>query len=184
MQNKKHLREKFKAKLRSLKSSERRKLSRKIGRKLFRLEAFKNAARVFFYVSLGSEVDTASMIDKALKMGKRVFVPLTHLENKEIKFYEIKNRLRDLRPGTFGIPEPRALRSRRGYPYATDCVVVPGVVFDRKNHRIGHGSGFYDRFLKNVSPRTFKVGLAYAFQVVSKIPSRAHDKKLDRVLTD
>lgn len=29
-----------------------------------------------------------------------------------------------------------------------DLVVVPGVGFDRKMHRIGHGKGYYDCFFK------------------------------------
>ncbi|MBI3315361.1 MAG: hypothetical protein HYZ87_00065, partial [Candidatus Omnitrophica bacterium] len=93
------MREKIRLRLSSLKPSERAKRSRKVARQLFRLAAFKTAKRVSFYVSLSPEVDTTWMIDQALAMGKRVFVPLTNLENKEIKLYEIKNRLRDLKPG-------------------------------------------------------------------------------------
>jgi 5-formyltetrahydrofolate cyclo-ligase len=64
-----------------------------------------------------------------------------------------------------------------------DCLIVPGVVFDKKNNRIGHGKGYYDRFLKRFGSQVLKIGLAFSFQVVSHIPVESHDEPVDRVLT-
>lgn len=67
---------------------------------------------------------------------------------------------------------------------AGDCVVVPGLVFDRSGNRLGRGKGFYDRFLGKLGSRVFKVGLAFSFQVVPAVPVESYDVRLDAVLTD
>ena len=62
----------------------------------------------------------------------------------------------ELEPGTWGIPEPPPSRrdelARRIAPEAIDLVVVPGLAFDRRGRRLGHGKGYYDRLLAR-SPR-------------------------------
>ena len=57
-----------------------------------------------------------------------------------------------------------------------DCVFIPGVVFDRHGYRIGYGGGYYDRFLPRLAPSTLLVGVAYAWQVVERIPRDAYDE--------
>ena len=156
----------------------------KIKEKLFSLGAFKVAHCVCFYVSLPLEVNTKGMMDEALKLGKRVLVPLTNLENKELSLYEITNRRKDLIEGAFGIMEPCPGTTRLARLDEAECLIVPGVVFDKQNHRIGHGGGFYDRFLKRFSSKIPKIGLAFSFQVIQEIPTQAHDVKVDMVLTD
>ena len=160
------------------------KRSFKVQKKLFSLAEFKNAKCVCFYVSLPSEVNTAGMIGKSLQMGKRVLVPKTNLENKELSLYEIKHRTKDLKKGAYGVMEPRPENTRLAGLEEVDCLVIPGVVFDKKNNRIGRGKGYYDRFLKKFEPEVFKIGLAFSFQVVSRIPVNAHDEPVDKVLTD
>ena len=163
---------------------QRTKKNLKIQKKLFSLESFKKARCVCFYVSLPLEADTRGMIDKALKMGKRVLVPRINLENKELRLYEITDRRTDLEQGAFGIMEPRPDKALPVHLAQAQCLVVPGVVFDKKNHRIGHGGGYYDRLLEKCPPGVLKIGLAFSFQVVQNIPAEAHDVKLDIVLTD
>jgi 5-formyltetrahydrofolate cyclo-ligase len=64
-----------------------------------------------------------------------------------------------------------------------DVIVVPVVGFDRQNHRLGLGGGWYDRFLAGqAGART--VGVAYAWALVEDgIPVEPHDVRLDLVLT-
>ncbi len=45
-------------------------------------------------------------------------------------------------------------------------------------------SGFYDRFLKKVSPRTKSVALAFKLQLVDNIPSQFHDIAVDYIITE
>ena len=130
-----------------------------------------------------TEVDTHPMIKKTLAMGKRVLLPQANLENKELEIYEIRER-KDLQKGLFGIWEPDPDRARLADPREADLVLVPGLLFDKKNNRLGRGLGFYDRFLKRLSRKVIKIGLAFSFQVVESIPAEAHDIPVDLVLTD
>ena len=184
MQRKNSLRAEVLKKLGLLKPQELENKSLRIKKKLFFLESFRKAKCVCFYVSMPLEVDTKGMIDEALALGKRVFVPLTNLENKELSLYEIKDRRIDLEKGAFGIMEPRSDKALPASSAEVECLIVPGVVFDKKNHRIGHGGGYYDRFLEKLPPQVLKIGLAFSLQVVQEIPAESHDVNLDVVLTE
>eukprot|EP00968_Pinguiococcus_pyrenoidosus_P010407 scaffold825_cov249-Pinguiococcus_pyrenoidosus.AAC.2 len=72
-----------------------------------------------------------------------------------------------------------------------DVVVVPGVAFDRKCRRLGHGKGYYDTFLQSLTdaraalelPPPLKIGVGLDFQLVEEIPTEEHDQVLDAVVT-
>lgn len=158
--------------------------SRLIQKKLFEHQAFCKASVVCFYVAMPVEVDTRPMIQEALKIGKRVLVPLADLENKELKLYEIRDLDTDLEVGALGILEPRKDRARLADAKEVDCVIVPGMAFDSQGHRLGRGGGFYDRFLSKFSAKTPKIALAFSFQVLPQIPQETHDQRVDIVLTE
>ena len=64
-------------------------------------------------------------------------------------------------------------------------MIVPLVAFDQKLNRLGYGGGFYDRFLKKMEKNIIiKLGLAFSFQKIKKIPVEKFDKKLDYILTE
>lgn len=180
---KQNLRDSMRAKLAAHSPSDRARRSAVIQKKLFRSEAFRNANTILFFVGLPAEVDTAPMIDAALTMGKRVFVPRTDLAKKEIRFYAIQNRA-ELVPGAMGILEPKPDAAREVVAAEVDCVIVPGVVFDEAGNRLGRGAGFYDRFLAGLPSRAKKIGIAFVFQVLSEVPSEAHDVRVDALVTD
>ena len=62
-----------------------------------------------------------------------------------------------------------------------ELVVVPGVSFDRRGHRLGYGRGYYDSLLKKVKGCT--IGLAYDMQIVERVPDEPHDVAVDMVVT-
>jgi 5-formyltetrahydrofolate cyclo-ligase len=64
-----------------------------------------------------------------------------------------------------------------------DLVLVPGVAFDRQGHRLGHGLGYFDRFLSRVPKTTPTVGLAFRFQLLDRLPAASHDRAVQTVLT-
>jgi 5-formyltetrahydrofolate cyclo-ligase len=88
----------------------------------------------------------------------------------------------ELVPGHCGIREPDA-----GSPEARvdelDLVLVPGVAFDETRARLGMGGGFYDRLLPRLAPAAAVIGLAFDQQVVSCVPTEAHDVRLAAVVT-
>ncbi len=184
MDTKKALRQRVVEQLKSQSPTDRQHRNLAVQKKLRALEAYKKARLVFFYVSRPEEVDTHPLIDEALAAGKRVAVPASDLKTKKLSFYEIADREKHLKLGVFDVLEPRPELTKPVRAADAECVLVPGVVFDRKNRRIGHGAGFYDRFLKEIGAGVPKIGLAFSFQMLDEVPQEDHDVALDRVLTD
>lgn len=97
---------------------------------------------------------------------------------------EITHCRRDLQGrGLFGLCQP-ARPWRRLPPERMDLVIVPGLAFDRNGHRLGRGGGYFDRFLEKVPAQVPRIGLAFRFQVVARLPRESHDQPVDRVITD
>jgi len=127
-------------------------------------------------------VDTHGMIDRAIAEGKRVAVPLSDLKARKLTFYEIRERSRDLKTGLYGIAEPDVSKLKPVEASSAGCVIVPGVLFDGQKRRIGHGAGFYDRFLGNEAKNLAKIAVCYSFQVVDRVPQETHDVAMDEIL--
>ncbi|MDD5423471.1 MAG: 5-formyltetrahydrofolate cyclo-ligase [Candidatus Omnitrophica bacterium] len=175
----KHIKEKIKA-YSELEKSEK---SGIIKNKLFNEEEFKTAEVVMFYVSLKDEVNTLSMIDEALKAGKRVCVPVILKEEKRLIAGEIKDRKVDLESQHFGIYQPKEGKVKEVPLHDIDLIVVPGVAFDKKNVRLGRGHGYYDRFLCGLPDTAKTIGLAFDFQVVDDLPKDSHDIPVSKTIT-
>lgn len=184
-QEKEVLRKKMMKKIRSQKPFERRRKSRVIQRKIFSQKEFLGSRCVMLYVSKGTgEVDTGPIIKKALRMKKRVILPVTPVREKTIRPVCLKGLKHGLRKGLYGIFEPKGSGSRKVRISDIDLVIVPGVAFDRQNNRLGRGQGYYDRFLKSLPKDTPKIGLGFRFQLFKKIPAAKHDFSLTKVITN
>ncbi|MFC1666892.1 5-formyltetrahydrofolate cyclo-ligase [Candidatus Omnitrophota bacterium] len=186
MDKKQTLRKKMKRRLRLQKKLERRKKSSVIQRNLFGQREFLKSNCVMLYVSKGTgEVDTTPIIKKALKMGKRVVLPVTLTREKRIKAVGLRDLRRDLRKGPCGIYEPKESEARKPVRIKDiDLAIAPGLAFDKENNRLGHGQGYYDSFLKRLPKDTPKIGLGFRFQLFKKIPTTENDFSLTRVITD
>ncbi len=149
---------------------------------LFSMPEFMDSRTVMFYASKENEVDTHAMIMDAINIGKRVVVPYVLKEGKEIIPLEIKS-YEDLRPGSFGVMEPRREYCREVSPEEIDVVIVPGIAFDKKGDRLGYGMGFYDRFLSKAA-KAQHIGLAYEFQILDHMDSEGHDVRVGSIVTE
>jgi 5-formyltetrahydrofolate cyclo-ligase len=176
------LRSAIKELLKSYSTLEKVRKSGIIKHRLFEEEVFKKAGVVMFYVSLKDEVDTASMIDEALKMGKRVCVPVILKEEGRLIAGEIKDRHEDLENQHFGVYQPKRDRVKEVPLKDIHLVVVPGVAFDKNNLRLGRGHGYYDRFLCLLPKETKTIGLAFDFQVVESLPKHPHDIPVSKII--
>jgi 5-formyltetrahydrofolate cyclo-ligase len=138
-----------------------------------------------FYVHMRSEVRTAEFLSTALGEGKGIVVPWCLDDDLGLFLLESMD---ELAVGTYGILEPRvelrAAGRRRVDPAELDLVMVPGVAFDRRGGRLGHGRGYYDRLLAQVRPDTALVGLAFECQMFPAIPAGPHDVFMDKVITE
>ncbi len=185
METKEALRRKMKTKIRSQKESERRQRSRAIRKKLFLNEDFLKSKCVMLYCSKGTgEVETSSIIKKALKMGKKVVLPVTLVRDRNIKPVYLKD-IRRLEKGPYGIYEPEGpLNKKPAALKDIDLVIVPGIAFDKNNNRIGRGKGYYDNFLRRFSKGKPNIGLGFRFQLLDRVPATKRDVPLASVITD
>lgn len=155
-------------------------LSKKIQTRLFRLPEYQKARSVLFYFSFGSEVITENMIVESLKQ-KILLLPRTIIKDKTIQSCEVKDLKNDLQEGFGGIIEPKK-KCKVYAPQEIDLIIVPGIAFGEKGERLGYGSGFYDRFLKNCTG-TF-VGLCFEIQITDKIIEENHDIRMHKIVTE
>lgn len=151
--------------------------------KVLGLEAYCRAKLVHTYVSSKeNEVDTRALIGTCLAQGKRVAVPVV-MPSAKTMGHALIDGLDQLVVGPWGLvqPDPAAARWLPAKAWI-DLVVVPGLAFDRRGHRIGRGGGYYDRFLAQV--QTVKIGLCYDELVLDCIPGEPHDVPVDMVVAE
>ena len=155
-----------------------------VRKNLFGLPQFKTAKVIMFYVARDKEVRTEEMIKESLRMGKTVAVPITRVKERNLVPSLLTDYDLELSPGTYQIPEPKEEYIRPVSPQEIDLVIVPGVAFDHRGSRLGFGEGFYDNFLKAVSPKTTRIGLAFQLQMVEELPSEEKDERVDMIITE
>lgn len=140
--------------------------------------AYQNANAIFCYVSFGKEVNTIPILEHALENGKRVGVPLC--TGKGIMEVREIHSLKDLKSGAYGILEPKEQSTRME---KTDIAygIIPCVSADRQGRRLGHGAGFYDRYLEGA--RFTKVILCFEEIMALEVPVDEHDIEMDQVVS-
>lgn len=152
--------------------------------KLFNSLEFRGVSQNFMsYVNMGKEVSTREIIKSLLGESKVVSVPLCVTKTTELVASQIHS-LGDLEPSNFGLLEPKPELVRPVQPGDIDVVLIPGLAFDRMGNRLGYGKGYYDRFLTKLSSKALKVGLAYSFQIIERVPVDHLDVPLDMLITE
>ena len=131
------------------------------------------------YYPYNYEIDIFQILEKFEK--KRFIITLPKIKkNSQMNFFQWSTN-DPLAINKFGIPEPISKMIK--YP---DVLLVPLVAFDKNYNRIGYGGGFYDRYINKVKMRkkVLKIGFAYSFQKVKKIPTNKYDIRLDFIITN
>ncbi|PHR28127.1 MAG: 5-formyltetrahydrofolate cyclo-ligase [Desulfotalea sp.] len=169
----------------TLSESHRATASAAICKTVLKLPEIINCKTIFSYVSFRSEVSTFRLIEAMLAAEKIVTVPITRVTDKRLDAIRIKSITEDLEPGYCDIPEPKQALCETNIvnPNEINVIFLPGSVFDSRGGRFGYGGGFYDRFVAKI-PNAIRIGLAYDFQVLERIPLQAHDELLDFVVTE
>lgn len=152
-------------------------LSRPIIKAVLANQHFANAHTVLLYHSLEDEVYTPDLINMALKMGKRVLLPVV-ISKTEMEIREYLPTTTLELSEDFHILEPKG-EAFTDYD-SIDCAVIPGMAFDAEGHRLGRGRGYYDRFLSKAN-KVYKLGICFPFQLLDKVPCEATDVQMNRV---
>ena len=131
------------------------------------------------YYPVNFEVDDLELLKKLEKNKFNISLPIIK-KNFQMDFH--KWSFSDpLKTNKYGIPEPEV--QSKLYP---DVLLIPLVAFDKKLNRLGYGGGYYDRLITKLSKkkRIIKIGLAFSFQEVDKVPINKYDQKLDYIVTN
>jgi len=184
VKTKSEIRKEIKEKLRGQTEAERKQKSLIIKERFFKLTEFKKAKTIMLYVSTEFEVDTKGMIDDALAMGKEIAVPYVIEDEKRMVPSLIKDRVKDLAEGPYGIYQPLKSSYKQLDPSRIELVAVPGLAFTREGVRLGRGGGYYDRFLKTLPNKTQRIGIAFDLQVYGELPHGQQDIPVKKLITE
>ncbi len=160
-----------------LNSSDRIIQSQYIFKKVEQLEYFQNAKIILTYWSLNDEVYTHDFIKK-WSATKTILLPVTLKNDLEIREFKGTHLLKESPVMKLMEPIGNAFTSFNGI----DIAIIPGLVFDKQNNRIGYGKGYYDKLLTKMN--VFKVGVCFDFQLFDIIPNTEQDIRMDLVLTN
>ena len=133
---------------------------------------------VGLYFSIKNEVNVDELFSFLLKNKIRIAVPKI-LENNEMVFVEFfidslkkKNK--------FQIFEVDGNIIDKNL---IDIILIPGIAFDEKMYRLGHGGGYYDRYLKDYPGK--KIGLTYEKFIIDQIDDvNEFDIRMDKIVSE
>lgn len=168
----------------ALPAAERARHSTRITEQLLALGVYRAARSLLAYMTFGSEFDTGRLIAQALAQGKRLLLPRVNRETRRLDVHEVCDIAHDLAVGTWGIREPRPERCAFADLSTVDCVLLPGAAFTVDGTRLGYGGGFYDRLIPRFPARPPLIAAAFEMQLLSDIPTAAHDQRADLVVTE
>lgn len=162
----------------TLSEEKREKFSREICRKILELEELQKAEIIFSYVAMSQEADLEYAHGEMLKAGKKLAFPVS--EKGGIMNAYIPEKWRR---GLYGIWEPDAESSRLCPPEEISLVFAPCVAFDSEGGRLGHGGGYYDRYLPQCKNARV-AAIAFETQHLEKVVTDSRDRKMDIVITE
>ncbi|PEN15268.1 5-formyltetrahydrofolate cyclo-ligase [Longibacter salinarum] len=160
--------------------------SKRIARHVLNLPAIRGASCVHAYwpIPEQNEVDTRYIIDALVERDVDVALPVvTSFEagTPEMAHRRFTGRS-DLQRNEWNIAEPidgpEVLLSN------IDAVIVPALGAGLNGHRIGHGWGYYDAFLKDLDPSIPRILLAFDDCVRPHVPCDAHDIPVHIIVTE
>jgi 5-formyltetrahydrofolate cyclo-ligase len=154
---------------------------------LLAMPELKTPRAVAVYWAMMSELPLLHAVSALQREGHALYLPMVQ-DDSSLHFGRWGTGA-EMRPNRFGIPEPLPAAADEIQPAHLDIVLVPLLAFDDCGARLGSGAGFYDRsfaFLRDVArpAHPLLVGVAYAFQQVSKLPVEAWDVPLDAIVTE
>ena len=137
------------------------------------------AHSVLLFSSFGTEVPTGPLLERLRSRGRSVLLPYLAAEGMDAA---------SIAPGeplvatSYGPREPA--RRVAADPASIDIMILPGLAFDRRGHRLGYGGGHYDAYGSRLRADAVRIGICFHEQVVAKVPHGPGDGPVNLVVTD
>lgn len=178
MNEKELLRKEIKEKIKNLPLSYKIKAGKIISDAVISSPEFTDAESIFIYLSTPDEPETRYIIKKALEAGKKVYVPLC-VSRGIMKLVRITEKTL-FKKGYMGISEPAETPGETAEDVS--LAIIPCLSASEDGSRLGHGAGFYDRFLKNSN--AVKFCLCFDKLLSDTIPTEASDVMMEKIITE
>lgn len=148
--------------------------------RLWSIPRVADAEYIMAYLAMPKEANVDAFITEALQQGKYVYVPVcvTKTEMVGVRITDLEMLTR----GTLGIRIPKEPYDIVE-PKQLDCILVPGLAFDRRGGRMGMGAGYYDRYLQQVDVEK-RIGIAWDNQLSQEeLPMGIYDEWMHTIVT-
>lgn len=140
---------------------------------------------ISIYVHMNTEISTRNIFQHAFNTNKHVFIPRYNSTTMDmVRVYSLDD-LDSLPMTKWNIQQPSLDdKTREIGSNDIDLIIVPGLAFSLDGSRLGHGKGFYDRYLSQLNESSYTIGLAYQQQIVenNQIPMNATDIRINEIL--
>lgn len=144
------------------------------------LPAWKNARTVLCFASTGTEPNTEDLLQAVLESDRNLCLPRIGEKIGQMDAVKVAG-LFALAPNKYGILQPPPSLPATP-PSQIDLVVVPCLAMTAQGVRLGHGGGYYDRFLRKLGCPT--VAFCPSAQILEYIPHDDKDVSIQYVITE
>lgn len=142
------------------------------------IPGYRNSRNIAAFYPLKGEANIMPILEE-LALEGRLLLPRCEGEGI-MNFYKVNSLRKDLAKGHFGIMEPR--EGLEKFEGEIPIVLVPGTKFNWDGCRVGHGKGYYDRFLAKY-PKSYKAGIATPAQISQEpLPQKETDIRMDVII--
>jgi 5-formyltetrahydrofolate cyclo-ligase len=138
---------------------------------------------VALYWPIGRELDTLPLMERLIKAGHVVALPVVKMDERVLLFARYQEG-DELIKGPYDILQP-AINDKTEL-IEPDIFIVPLLAFDRHGYRLGYGGGYYDATLAALRAKKeiTAVGWACGIQaVLFNLPREDHDIPMDWIIT-
>jgi len=137
--------------------------------------------RLFLFAGKLTEPMILDVVSQVARLNIKCFLPVVlDAEHMEFSSYPCKEPLQTNR---YGIAEP-SLSKAAEPPETDDLVLVPCLAAGWNGARLGHGRGYYDRYLQRCDARPYGVLFACQMSDMPLWQPESHDVSLSGIFTE
>ncbi|KAJ1968676.1 hypothetical protein IWQ62_001099 [Dispira parvispora] len=161
---------------------------------LLALPQYEQATNVCVYINMDAEIITRAIIEDIFAKQKRCFIPRCTPTTMDMVLLRDMADYDTLPRNKWNIPEPLPTDVRDNvFDYGgPHLIIMPGLAFDTNKNRLGHGKGYYDKYIKRCleyseqqgNQPPYLVALALNEQIVSEpLPCNEFDEKPHQIIS-
>lgn len=147
--------------------------------RLYAQKEYQDAHTIFAYVGMPHEIETRPLLRRILADGKILALPLCI--TKQQMEARIVTSLNQLQKNAYGMESPLP-ECEYLAPEKIDLAIIPCLAATTQGDRIGHGGGYYDRYLAEYLPPS--VILCRECCLLQQFPHEPHDIQIPWVISE